>query len=241
MNDISLKLQVFMSHAGIASRRASERLIEEGKVLVNNRPAHIGQRINPDKDIVVVNGKTINEPEKFRYFLINKPVGYVSTTSDELNRKTVLKLIPPEVNERLYPVGRLDIESEGLLLLTNDGTLAQKLTHPSHKVKKTYHVVVKGTPTFKAINHLRNGVKLKDGFTKKAGVIVLLKEDGETTLEITIFEGRNRQIRRMLERVGYDTVQLTRVIMGPLDLDMLEGKTVIELNQKQIDELKRIV
>ncbi|MBP7740717.1 rRNA pseudouridine synthase, partial [Candidatus Woesebacteria bacterium] len=195
MNDQTIKLQSFMSHAGIASRRASEKLIEDKKVLVNNQTAHIGQRIDPTRDTVVVSGKAIEKPEKFRYFLVNKPVGYVSTTSDELKRRTVLKLLPQNIKERLYPVGRLDIESEGLLLLTNDGTLAQKLTHPSHKVRKTYHVIVRGTPTFKALNHLRNGVKLKDGFTKKAEVEVLLKDDGQTTLEITIKEGRNRQIR----------------------------------------------
>ncbi|PIQ81209.1 MAG: pseudouridine synthase, partial [Candidatus Pacebacteria bacterium CG11_big_fil_rev_8_21_14_0_20_34_55] len=185
MNDKSIKLQAFMSRAGIASRRASEKLIEDKKVFVNDRPAHIGQRIDASKDVVVVNGRTIASQEKFRYFLLNKPVGYVSTTSDELKRKTVLNLIPKEIKERLYPVGRLDVESEGLLLLTNDGELAQKLTHPSYKVKKTYHVVVKGTPTFKALNHLRNGVKLKDGFTKRAQVDVILKDEGETTLEIT--------------------------------------------------------
>lgn len=241
MNDQTIKLQSFMSHAGIASRRASEKLIEDKKVLVNNQTAHIGQRIDPTRDTVVVSGKAIEKPEKFRYFLVNKPVGYVSTTSDELKRRTVLKLLPQNIKERLYPVGRLDIESEGLLLLTNDGTLAQKLTHPSHKVRKTYHVIVRGTPTFKALNHLRNGVKLKDGFTKKAEVEVLLKDDGQTTLEITIKEGRNRQIRRMLERVGYDTIQLIRISMGPLDLEMIENGTFVELNETQIEELKKIV
>ncbi len=241
MNDQTIKLQSFMSHAGIASRRASEKLIEDKKVLVNNQIAHIGQRIDPTRDTVVVSGKAIEKPEKFRYFLVNKPVGYVSTTSDELKRRTVLKLLPQNIQERLYPVGRLDIESEGLLLLTNDGTLAQKLTHPSHKVRKTYHVIVRGTPTFKALNHLRNGVKLKDGFTKKAEVEVLLKDDGQTTLEITIKEGRNRQIRRMLERVGYDTIQLIRISMGPLDLEMIENGTFVELNETQIEELKKIV
>jgi len=240
MNDKSIKLQAFMSRAGIASRRASEKLIEDKKVFVNDRPAHIGQRIDASKDVVVVNGRTIASQEKFRYFLLNKPVGYVSTTSDELKRKTVLNLIPKEIKERLYPVGRLDVESEGLLLLTNDGELAQKLTHPSYKVKKTYHVVVKGTPTFKALNHLRNGVKLKDGFTKRAQVDVILKDEGETTLEITISEGRNRQIRRMLERVGYDTIRLVRIAMGPLDLEMIGDGNFAELTDTQIVELKNI-
>lgn len=240
MNDKSIKLQAFMSRAGIASRRASEKLIEDKRVFVNDKPAHIGQRVDASKDVVVVNGRTIKNQEAFRYFLLNKPVGYVSTTSDELNRKTVLNLIPQDIKERLYPVGRLDVESEGLLLLTNDGELAQKLTHPSHKVKKTYHVVVKGTPTFKALNHLRNGVKLKDGFTKRAQVDVILKDEGETTLEITISEGRNRQIRRMLERVGYDTIRLVRVSMGPLDLEMIEDGNFVELTETQIAELKNI-
>jgi len=241
MNNKSIKLQAFMSHAGVASRRACEKLIEDKKVVVNDRLAHIGQRVDGTQDVIVVNGKTIKTQERFRYFLVNKPIGYVSTTSDELNRRTVSQLIPRDIKERLYPVGRLDVESEGLLLLTNDGDLAQKLTHPSHKVKKTYHVVVKGTPTFKALNHLRNGVKLKDGFTKKANVDVLLKEEGKTSLEITISEGRNRQIRRMLERVGYDTVQLIRIAMGPLDLEMITEGNFVELDDKQIAELKKIV
>ena len=229
-----------MAHAGVASRRASEKLIEEKKVLVNDKFAHIGQRINPKKDTVKIGEEIIGAPEKFRYFLVNKPVGYVSTTSDEMGRKNVLDLLPKDVKERLYPVGRLDIESEGLLLLTNDGALAQKLTHPRYKIKKTYQVVVNGTPTYKAVNHLRNGVKLKDGFTKRADVEVLVKEERETTLEITISEGRNRQVRRMFERVGYDITQLVRVSMGSLDLDMMEGKTVLELNEEQIEKLRQL-
>lgn len=240
MNDNTIKLQAFMAHSGVASRRASEKLIEEKKVVVNGEAAHIGQRIDPSKDKVEVEGKLLSEPEEFRYFLVYKPVGYVSTTSDEMGRKNVLELLPKNIEERLYPVGRLDIESEGLLLLTNDGALAQKLTHPKFKVEKTYQVVVKGTPTFKAINHLRNGVKLKDGFTKKARVEVLLKEEGQTTLEITISEGRNRQVRRMFERVGYDVIQLIRVAMGPLDLEMLDDKKIIELDETPITQLKNI-
>lgn len=241
MNQNTIKLQAFMAHTGVASRRASEKLIEEKKVMVNGEVAHIGQRIDPNKDKVEVEGKLLSEPEKFRYFLVYKPVGYVSTTSDEMGRKNVLELLPKNVKERLYPVGRLDIDSEGLLLLTNDGALAQKLTHPKFKVEKTYQVVVKGTPTFKAINHLRNGVKLKDGFTKKARVEVLLKEEGQTTLEITISEGRNRQVRRMFERVGYDVIQLIRVKMGPLDLEMLDDKKIIELDETQIKNLIKTV
>jgi len=239
-NDNSIKLHAYMAHAGIASRRTSEKLIQDKKVFVNGKIAYIGQRINPKKDSIKVGSKTLEAPQKFRYFLINKPLGYVSTTSDEMGRKNVLDLLPKNIEERLYPVGRLDIESEGLLLLTNDGSLAQKLTHPSYRVEKSYQVVVLGTPTYKALNHLRNGVKLKDGFTKKAEVNVLLKDDGETTLEITISEGRNRQVRRMFERVGYDVIKLVRVSMGSLELSMLEDKTVIELNDKQISDLKKI-
>ncbi len=246
MNHNTIKLQAFLAHAGIASRRASEKLITEKRVWVNDKVAHLGQRINPQLDKVTFNDLkiskiiTITQPEKFRYFIVNKPVGVVSTANDELNRKTVLSLLPPNIKERLYPVGRLDKDSQGLMLLTNDGQLAQKLTHPKYKIPKTYLVTVKGTPTFKALNHLRHGVKLKDGFTKKTTVSIISKEENETVLQITIHEGRNRQVRRMFQRIGYDTVKLERISFGPLNISLLSNKTYLELDKVIVDQLKNI-
>ena len=235
-NKKTIKLQLFLARAGIASRRKSEVLIDSGIVTVNGRKATIGQRVDPNLDTVFIDGKEIPKPQPHRYFLVNKPVGYISTTSDEKGRRTVLQLVP-DVSERLYPVGRLDQESEGLLLLTNDGELAQKLTHPRYEIPKTYEVLVAGTPTWKALEHLRRGVKLKDGFTKPADVEILTKEDHGTWLEITIEEGRNRQIRRMTERVGYDTKQLIRTKMGPFNLSDLGEKPCIEISKEKIREL----
>ena len=237
MNQNTIKLQAFLSRVGVASRRASEKLIEEGKITVNDTVAHIGQRINPQTDTVVFNGETLNSPENKKYFIVNKPVGYISTTSDELGRKSVLELLPKNVTERLFPVGRLDKESEGLLLLTNDGELTYKLTHPKFLVEKTYQVFVTRSLTFNALMHLRKGVKLKDGFTEPAKVERLTSDDSGAWLEITISEGRNRQVRRMFERVGYPVEELVRMSMGPLHLDMLNGAQVKELSKKEVELL----
>lgn len=235
-NQKTIKLQLFLARAGVASRRKSETLIESGIVLVNGKKATIGLRIDPTKDVVKVKDTLIAAPQMHRYFLINKPVGYISTTSDESHRKTVLDIIP-KLTERVYPVGRLDQESEGLMLLTNNGELAYKLTHPKFEIPKTYEVLIEGRPTGKALNHLRRGVKLKDGFTKPAEVSVLSHDGPNTLLEITIKEGRNRQIRRMTERVGYETIELIRTKLGPFDLGDLDEERYIELPEEAITQL----
>lgn len=230
----TIKLHAHLAHLGISSRRKAEQLIADGKVTVNGIRAHIGQRIDPAKDQISIEGEDLNpQNEELVYFLIDKPVGVVSTTSDERGRKTVMSLIPPQ-KQRLYPVGRLDIDSEGLMLLTNDGDLTNRLTHPSFKVEKTYHVLVQGAPSNKALNHLQRGVKLKDGYTKPAEVSILKHETGNTWLEITIHEGRNRQVRRMTDRVGYPTLRLKRVKMGPFNIEMLEGKRYLKLDSEKI-------
>lgn len=235
-----MKLQAYLSKVGIASRRASEKLIAEGKVLVNGTVAHIGQRINPEKDTITYNGEQLNSTENKRYFLVDKPVGYISTTNDELGRKSVLELLPKGIDERLYPVGRLDKESEGLLLLTNDGGFANQLTHPKYEIEKTYHVFVRRNPTFNALMHLRKGVKLKDGFTKPAKVERLSSDENGAWIEITISEGRNHQVRRMMERVGYPVERLVRMSMGPLHIDQLEGERVKELTSNEVAELLKV-
>jgi 23S rRNA pseudouridine2605 synthase len=239
MNHNTVKLQAYMGKAGIASRRKSEKLIEDGKVKVNDDVAHIGQRIDPNVDKIEFDGQVINTAENKRYFLIDKPIDYVSTTSDEMGRRNVLQLLPKDLKERLYPVGRLDIDSEGLLLLTNDGEIAQQLTHPKYRVEKTYHVYTRRNPSFNAIMHLRRGVKLKDGYTQPAIVERLSKDEEGSWIEITITEGRNRQIRRMMDRVGYSVEKLVRMSMGPLNMDMLDGEKVVELNEEQLAELKK--
>lgn len=237
-NPNSIKLQAFLAQQGIASRRKSEELIEQGVVTVNGQPAHIGQRINPAVDYVNVGGKTITTTDStdLVYFLVNKPVGYVSTTSDELGRRTVLNLLPTETTQkyRLFPVGRLDIDSQGLILLTNDGQLTQQLTHPSFNHQKTYQVLVEGTPSTKAIEHLKRGVKLKEGYTKPDAFEVMDYQDNNTWLELVIHEGKNHQVRRMMERIGYPVIELIRTAIGPLTLDMLENDRYIQLSPDEI-------
>lgn len=233
-NDTSIKLQAFMAHHGVASRRACETLISDGKVTVNGQPAHIGQRIDPKTDVVKLKGAIIgNIAEPATYILVYKPVGVVSTTNDELNRRTILSVIPKQ-SVRLYPVGRLDLESEGLMLLTNDGELANKLTHPRYHTGKSYQVQILGKPTLNALNHLRRGVRLKEGYTQPAEVEVLNTEEDKTWLSITIYEGKNRQVRRMLERVGYETVRLIRETLGPFTLEDLEERPYRVLSSQEI-------
>lgn len=232
----TIKLQAFMAHAGIASRRKSEELIADGQVLVNGEVAHIGQRVNPHKDTIQLGKQKVNKVENPRYFLVNKPLGIISSTSDELHRKTVVDLITG-VEERLYPVGRLDQDSEGLMLLTNDGALANKLTHPRYHIAKTYQATVTGRPTSKALEHLRRGVKLNDGYTQPAEVEVTDETDKQTILEITIYEGRNRQVRRMMDRIGYPVEKLIRTKLGPFSLADLQDKRYLELPYKVVHQL----
>jgi len=233
---MTIKLQKFIAASGLTSRRRAEKLISKGKVFVNDKKAKIGQRIDPQLDKIFVNNKEIKNQSEFIYYLVNKPAGYISTTSDELGRKTVLDLIP-KIKTRIYPVGRLDMESQGLMLLTNNGELAQKLTHPSYEIPKTYHVLIAGTPSTKALNHLERGVKLKEGYTKPAVVEILGHEEGNTWLEITISEGRNKQVRRMLERVGYLVKKLIREKMGPFELEMLDDEQFIKISEKEVKKL----
>jgi len=231
----TIKLQTYLAHAGVASRRKSEELILAKKVKVNGQLATIGQRVDPTSDQIKVNNKLIaGQQERLRYFLVYKPVGYVSTTDDDRGRPTVLQLLT-KIQERVYPVGRLDIDSEGLMLVTNDGELAYKMTHPKFHVPKTYQVTVKGHPTSKALNHLRRGVKLSEGYTQPAEVELTDSDDQSTTLTITIHEGFNRQVRRMLERVGYDTIKLVRIQFGSYSLDDLRGEKAVEVSQVALE------
>ena len=237
------KIQAYLAHLGVASRRKIEDLIRAKKVQVNGVLAEIGQRVKPAEDVLVVDGRKIEPtPAQPIYILLDKPVGYVSTTSDEEGRKTVLDLV--NTKERVYPVGRLDIDSEGLMILTNDGDFAFKMTHPSSNIKKIYHVLLLGVPSTLALNHLKRGVKLGGQYVQPDQVNILRHEDGlspqqskNTWLEIALHEGQNRQVRKMMRRIGYQVLRLQRTAMGPFNLDMLEGKTSLILNKKQVIEI----
>lgn len=229
----TIKIQKFLANAGISSRRAAEKLIEQGKVSVNGKTATIGQRIDPSQDKVLYRGEPISGIE-LKYYLVNKPSGVMTTTKDELGRKTVLSVLPEGVTKgtRLYPVGRLDKDSEGLLLVTNDGAFTHLLTHPKHLITKTYRVFVDRKPTYKALQHLRRGVLLREGMTQPEEVKIKENTDRGTWLTMTIKEGKNRQVRRMIERVGYETIRLIRTEFGPYSLNELKNQSWIEVEKR---------
>lgn len=229
----TIKLQVFLAHAGIASRRKSEQLILDGVVTVNGETAHLGQRIKEESDFIQVKGKLIKNTTSKEYFILNKPRGIVSTTHDELNRKHVVDLLPVNKRQGMYPVGRLDQDSEGLILLTNDGELCNMLTHPKFEIEKTYHVLLKGIPSTLALEHLKRGVKLGGMYVRPVKINVLTHENNNTWLAVVIKEGQKHQVRKMIARIGYDVVRLVRVQMGPLVLGEIKNGAVRELTQEE--------
>ena len=217
------RLQKIIAKAGICSRRAAEKLISDGRVKVEGRVVtELGFQAEWPGQKIEVDGKVLAAPEKHVYILINKPRGYISTASDDRGRKTVLDLVP-SVKERIYPVGRLDYDTEGLLLLTNDGELMNGLLHPRQEVKKTYIAMVEGELSGEKLDSLRSGVELSDGKTAPAQVLLLPNSRPPLyEVRITIHEGRNRQVRRMFESVGCRVISLRRVSFAGLSLKGLE-------------------
>ena len=212
------RLQKIISQAGVASRRAAEKLIEAGRVAVDGRVVkELGLKLEMAEHVITVDGKPLAQREHHVYFLLNKPKGYLSTAKDERGRRTVLDLLP-EVRERVYPVGRLDNNTEGLLLITNDGALMNGLLHPKYEVEKTYVARVTGQLTLERLKALREGLLLEDGMTAPARVELLGEERGLTRVAITIHEGRNRQVRRMFAAVGCDVRALKRTCFAGLTL-----------------------
>lgn len=204
------RLQKVLARVGLGSRRICEDLIAEERVKVNGEIAELGRRVDPDHDLVEVDGAPIGIRPGLVHYLLNKPAGVVTTASDPQGRPTVIDLVPAE--PRVFPVGRLDMDTEGLLLLTNDGELANRIAHPSHGVEKEYLAEVVGTPSRSALRQLREGVELDDGRTAPAAATLV---EG-SLVKLTIHEGRNRQVRRMLEAVGHPVTRLIRTRIGPL-------------------------
>lgn len=234
-----VRLQKVLADNGIASRRKSEELIAAGLVTVNGRPAALGQRVNPARDLIAVEGvKLVSPLKKKRYYIaLYKPRGYVTTLKDEHERKCVADLVR-DVPVRVYPIGRLDRGSEGLLLLTNDGELANQVMHPRFHVNKAYRVTVRPDVTDKQIIELTDGVMLDGRRTLPAQVSVLAKEPGRVVLQIVISEGRNRQIRRMCEAVGLEVARLKRISVGPVRLGMLQPGQWRELTDQELSALR---
>lgn len=229
-----IRLNKYIAECGICSRRKADILIESGKVLVNDIVIKdLGVKIDDTKDIVKVDGKTISKEDKFVYIMLNKPKGYVTTNSEQFGRKSVLDLI--DTDYRIFPIGRLDMNTEGLLLLTNDGEFANKLMHPKNKVEKTYIANVKGNITKEKIEHLINGVDIGGYITKPAQVRIISKDKNE--IEIKISEGKNRQVRKMCEAVGLKVINLKRTSIGKLNLGNLKIGEYRYLNKNEIDKI----
>jgi pseudouridine synthase len=233
-----IRLQKYLAEAGVASRRASEALIEAGRVCVNGETAQIGQSVEPETDEVMLDGKRVLVETKVLTFALYKPKGVVSTSEDPQGRRTVQDYVR-DVPVRLYNVGRLDINSEGLLLMTNDGELAYRMTHPKFSVEKTYYAICDGELTGEQARRLENGVPLEDGTTAPAKVAhVRRTKAGDTCFLITIHEGKNRQIRRMLEAVEHRTLRLKRERFGPIALGDMKPGQRRELTKDELDALK---
>ncbi|HJB32394.1 MAG TPA: rRNA pseudouridine synthase [Candidatus Oscillibacter excrementavium] len=230
------RLQKLLSAAGVCSRRAAETYLTAGRVTVNGEPARLGQKADPDRDEILVDGRPLTPRAKPVYILLNKPRGYVTTLSDERGRKTVAELVA-DCGARVYPVGRLDLDSEGLLLLTNDGDWAQHLLHPSHEVEKTYHVSVFG-PVAGAAARLAAMTDLEGEPIRPARVEVLRQTARTAVLAVTIHEGKNRQIRRMCTRCGLTVKRLRRVQEGPLKLGNLPSGKWRDLTENEVEALR---
>lgn len=227
------RLQKILARVGIASRRVVEEMIEDGRVVVNGEVAELGQRADPDVDAIEVDGVLVGVRPDTVWYLLNKPAGVVSTASDPQGRPTVVELVPEE--PRVFPVGRLDAETEGLLLLTNDGEVTHRLTHPSYGVEKEYLAHVEGTPSRGALRTLREGVELDDGITAPATAAMV----SPGVVRLVIHEGRNRQVRRMCEAVGHPVVRLVRTRIGPLVDTRLGPGEWRPLRQDEVRALER--
>ena len=233
-----IRIQKLLADAGYCSRRQAEKLISDGKVKVNGHPVKLGDKATL-ADLITVGGERVYLPRKkqYRYLMLYKPRGYVTTTSDELNRRCVMDLLE-DVEERVYPVGRLDKDSEGLLLLTNDGSFANGIMHPSRHISKTYRVTVRPDVTEEQLIALSGSMELDGKMTQPATVVVKTKEPGRVVLLMTIHEGKNRQIRRMCEAVGLDVIRLRRSALGAVKLGMLQPGQYRELTSQEVAALR---
>lgn len=239
MKEEKIRLQKFLSQCEIASRRKAEELIEQGKVKVNGRVATIGDKVDPKHDKVVVAGKPVLKNNQKMYIMLHKPRGFVTTMSDEQGRKCVADLVA-DAGVRLFPVGRLDRNSEGLLFMTNDGEFANILTQPSRHVAKKYRVTVREKVTDEQITKLTEGMMLDGQKTLPCDVWVIAREEGRTVLQIVLYEGRNRQIRKMCELVGLTVIRLKRVEIAGIKLGMLPQGRWRELDEKEVHRIMNI-
>ena len=235
-----IRLQKYLADYGVASRRAAEKLIAAGRVMVNGQIVDaMGVKIDPQQDRIAVDGQLINCRPRLRYLLMFKPAGYICSAHDERRRRTVLDLLSG-VSERVYPVGRLDYNTSGLLLLTNDGELTNRLIHPSHQVEKTYLAEVTGIPNSHDLRRLREGIMLDDGMTAPAKVRLCSTRADSAVVELQIHEGRNRQVRRMMEAIGHPVKHLRRTAVAFLTLKGLQAGQWRELTAEEVARLQQL-
>lgn len=231
-----IRLQKFLAEAQVASRRRSEEIIKQGRVSVNGAVVDIlGAKIDDEKDIVCVDGKPVEKYEKLLYIMLNKPEGCVTTASDQFNRKTVMDYVK-DISQRIYPVGRLDYDTSGLIILTNDGDLTYKLTHPKHNIEKTYLAVVDRMPSAENMERFRKGVIIDGKKTAPA----YIEKAGDNRLEIKIHEGRNRQVRKMCVAIGSSVQKLKRIAIGDIKLGNINKGEYRYLNDDEIKYLKSL-
>ncbi len=232
-----MRINKFLAACGVASRRECDKLVESGAVSINGKTAQIGADVGDD-DVVTVNGTTVNV-KKNEYYILNKPKGYICSVRDEKGRKTVLDLMPQGTG-RIYPVGRLDYDSEGLLILTTDGALAQHLTHPSNEVPKTYLVKIEGTITEAGLNPIRSGVDIGGYVTKKCKAHIVETNKEYTKIHVTITEGKNREVRKMFEAIGKEVTLLKRIKIGEITLRGLDRGAYRKLTKQEVAYLLSI-
>lgn len=237
---MKIRLQKFLAYAGIASRRASEKLILDGRVQVNGRVVReLGIKIDSDVDEVKLDGKICHIKNRYIYIIMNKPKGIITTVKDPFGRPTVTDVLVG-LKERVYPVGRLDKDTEGLLILTNDGEVTYKLTHPRHEIEKTYIAFVKGKVNKQQMHLLEKGIRLEDGITAPAKVRIINSNQEHTVIEIKIHEGRKRQIRRMCEAIGHPVTYLKRTQIGMLSLNGLKPGQWRYMTAKEVEYVKNL-
>ena len=232
-----MRLNKFLAAAGVASRRECDRLIAEGKVTVNGRQARVGEEVSESDEVSVGGQRAVIK--KYEYYMLNKPKGYICSVSDDKGRKTVMDLMPSNAG-RIFPVGRLDYDSEGLLILTSDGELAQRLTHPSHDVPKTYLVKVEGTLTEAALNPIRSGLEIDGQMTKKCKAHIVETDKAYTKVHVTVAEGRNREIRKLFAAIGKEVTLLKRIKIGELTLRGLDRGACRKLTKQEVEYLNSL-
>lgn len=236
-----VRLHVLLGRAGVASRRRAERMIEAGRVAVNGRVVRtLGAKADPAQDSITVDGRPLPPFEPPVYYLLHKPSGYLSSMHDPQGRPTVAELLK-SIPQRAYPVGRLDADTEGLLLITNDGAVAQAVLHPRYGVAKTYRVLVEGHPSREALDRLRQGVLLRDGPTAPARARIVRRRREDTWIELTLKEGRKRQVKRMCKRVGHPVLKLIRTRVGFLTLEGLSLGELRRLSPAEVRRLRELV